>query len=248
MTPAGGRHSAVAGRTTRLIDEFTEARDLGCGAAESGFILRRSPDVVRAPTCASSPKLAYPRLGFQPRTGRSPRISQWRSCRLRIALRMSTSRSRSTSGGRNAFGVCGRARDVHGARLPVATRRSGVRDRRRVERRRGSARLPVRGAAAVSLTRDQRQARCVSVKSTARPSAGGVGRRRRSHSRKVAKQRKARRSATVRQLEAGPRRSRCAVVCGAGCLSSRSRLGWPGGRNRSFLCCIYPEHVQERRI
>lgn len=29
MTPTGGRHSAVAGRTARLIDEFAEARDLG---------------------------------------------------------------------------------------------------------------------------------------------------------------------------------------------------------------------------
>ena len=50
MTPAGARHSAIAVRIARLLDEYAEARDLGvCGTAEPGFILQRSPDVVRAP-------------------------------------------------------------------------------------------------------------------------------------------------------------------------------------------------------
>ena len=64
MTPTGGRHSAVAGRIARLIDEFAEARDLGiCGAAEPGFILGRSPDIVRAPDVCFVAKARIPATG-----------------------------------------------------------------------------------------------------------------------------------------------------------------------------------------
>ena len=65
MTPTGGRHSAVAGRIARLIDEFAEARDLGiCGAAEPGFILRRSPDDVRTPGVCFVAKARIPAKGI----------------------------------------------------------------------------------------------------------------------------------------------------------------------------------------
>lgn len=48
--PTGGVHGKVAARIGRLLDEYVEARRLGivCGA-ETGFILQRDPDVVRAP-------------------------------------------------------------------------------------------------------------------------------------------------------------------------------------------------------
>ncbi|MCY4662234.1 MAG: Uma2 family endonuclease [Acidobacteria bacterium] len=50
MTPSGARHSAVAARIARLLDEHADAHDLGvCGAADPGFVLRRNPDSVRAP-------------------------------------------------------------------------------------------------------------------------------------------------------------------------------------------------------
>ena len=53
MTPAGARHGAVTVRIGRLLDEYVEAHGLGvCCGAETGFILRRSPDTVRAPDAA----------------------------------------------------------------------------------------------------------------------------------------------------------------------------------------------------
>ena len=50
MSPAGGAHGVVSVRAGRLLDEYVEAHRLGvvCGA-ETGFILRRQPDTVRAP-------------------------------------------------------------------------------------------------------------------------------------------------------------------------------------------------------
>ncbi len=53
MTPTGGRHGALAVRIGRLLDEHVEAHDLGvCCGAETGFILKRDPDTVRAPDAA----------------------------------------------------------------------------------------------------------------------------------------------------------------------------------------------------
>ncbi len=50
MPPSGARHSAVAARITRLLDEHADAHDLGvCGAADPASVLRRNPDSVRAP-------------------------------------------------------------------------------------------------------------------------------------------------------------------------------------------------------
>lgn len=53
MTPTGGEHGIVAMRIGVLISEYVEAHHLGvCFAAETGFILQRDPDTVRAPDVA----------------------------------------------------------------------------------------------------------------------------------------------------------------------------------------------------
>ena len=64
MPPTGGRHGKVAVRIGRLLDEHVEARDRGvvCGA-ETGFILRRDPDVVRAPDVSFVAKARIPVTG-----------------------------------------------------------------------------------------------------------------------------------------------------------------------------------------
>lgn len=50
MPPAGGRHGSVAMRTGALLSVHARANQLGeVFAAETGFILRRDPDTVRAP-------------------------------------------------------------------------------------------------------------------------------------------------------------------------------------------------------
>ena len=65
MTPAGARHSAIAVRVARLLDEYAEAHDLGvCGTAEPGFILRRDPDIVRAPDVSFVAKARIPATGI----------------------------------------------------------------------------------------------------------------------------------------------------------------------------------------
>lgn len=53
MTPAGFEHGRVASRVNFLIAQHVLASDLGAVlAAETGFILARSPDTVRAPDVA----------------------------------------------------------------------------------------------------------------------------------------------------------------------------------------------------
>lgn len=53
MTPSGGTHGIVAMRMGVLLSEYVEAHRLGvCFAAETGFILQRDPDTVRAPDVA----------------------------------------------------------------------------------------------------------------------------------------------------------------------------------------------------
>ena len=50
MPPAGGRHGGVAMRVGALLDAHVSTSQLGrVFAAETGFILRRNPDTVRAP-------------------------------------------------------------------------------------------------------------------------------------------------------------------------------------------------------
>jgi Uma2 family endonuclease len=51
--PAGFRHGRIAARLAHRLSERVEANDLGvvC-AAETGFVLKREPDTVRAPDVA----------------------------------------------------------------------------------------------------------------------------------------------------------------------------------------------------
>ena len=53
MPPAGGRHGSVAMRIGALLNTYVRSHGLGeVFAAETGFILRRDPDTVRAPDAA----------------------------------------------------------------------------------------------------------------------------------------------------------------------------------------------------
>ena len=61
MSPAGGRHGRIAGKVYRRIANFVEQNQLGeTYAAETGFLLSRSPDTVRAPDVAF---VSHDRLG-----------------------------------------------------------------------------------------------------------------------------------------------------------------------------------------
>ena len=52
-TPTGAAHGVVTAWIGRLLHEHVSTRGLGvCCGAETGFILRRDPDVVRAPDAA----------------------------------------------------------------------------------------------------------------------------------------------------------------------------------------------------
>lgn len=53
MSPNGGRHGRVTSRIGAFIETFATAHALGAAfGAETGFSLRRSPDLVRAPGVA----------------------------------------------------------------------------------------------------------------------------------------------------------------------------------------------------
>ena len=53
LAPAGGRHGSVAMRIANRLANYVNERHLGeVFAAETGFILRRDPDTVRAPDAA----------------------------------------------------------------------------------------------------------------------------------------------------------------------------------------------------
>jgi Uma2 family endonuclease len=64
MAPTGGEHGVLTVRLGRLLDEYIEAHDLGivCGA-ETGFVLRRTPDTVRAPDVSFVAKERIPTTG-----------------------------------------------------------------------------------------------------------------------------------------------------------------------------------------
>ena len=52
MSPAGGRHGRIAAKLARRLGDHVEQHGLGeTFAAETGFLLRRDPDTVRAPGC-----------------------------------------------------------------------------------------------------------------------------------------------------------------------------------------------------
>lgn len=65
MAPTGGEHGVSTVRIGRILDEYVEAHDLGiCSGAETGFILQRDPDIVRAPDAAFIAKARIPETGI----------------------------------------------------------------------------------------------------------------------------------------------------------------------------------------
>jgi Uma2 family endonuclease len=53
MSPAGSEHGAVTLRLSTLLDQFVTDRGLGLAfGAETGFLIHRDPDTVRAPDLA----------------------------------------------------------------------------------------------------------------------------------------------------------------------------------------------------
>src|SRR2546430_2242033 len=53
MSPAGAEHGRVAARMVRSLDAHVEARRLGAVfSTETGFLISRKPDHVRAPDAA----------------------------------------------------------------------------------------------------------------------------------------------------------------------------------------------------
>lgn len=53
MSPAGGRHGRIAGRVFKLLVNHVDEHELGYAfAAETGFMISREPDTVRAPDAA----------------------------------------------------------------------------------------------------------------------------------------------------------------------------------------------------
>lgn len=65
MAPTGGKHGVLTIRIGRILDEYVEAHDLGaCSGAETGFILQRAPDIVRAPDAAFIAKARIPETGI----------------------------------------------------------------------------------------------------------------------------------------------------------------------------------------
>ena len=65
MPPAGARHGSVAMRVGIFVGSYVRANRLGeVFAAETGFILRRNPDTVRAPDASSVSSARLPPGGL----------------------------------------------------------------------------------------------------------------------------------------------------------------------------------------
>lgn len=64
MAPTSGQHGESAFNIAGILRTFIKAHDLGIGAgAETGFLLSRNPDTVRAPDCAFIRKERVPAEG-----------------------------------------------------------------------------------------------------------------------------------------------------------------------------------------
>src|SRR5262245_45537477 len=64
MPPTGALHSRLAVRIGRLLDEHVEAGQLGeVFGADTGFVLARDPDIVRAPDAAFVAREKVPATG-----------------------------------------------------------------------------------------------------------------------------------------------------------------------------------------
>lgn len=65
MAPTGGEHGVLTVRVAYVLHAYVQDNDLGivCGA-ETGFILQRTPDIVRAPDAAFIAKARIPETGI----------------------------------------------------------------------------------------------------------------------------------------------------------------------------------------
>ena len=65
MSPAGSRHGRIASRVNSLLDQAVRQGGLGATfGAETGFILSRNPDTVRAPAAAFVAASRVPAAGL----------------------------------------------------------------------------------------------------------------------------------------------------------------------------------------
>lgn len=65
MSPGGSEHGAIALRISTLLDQFVTANGLGLAfVAETGFLLARDPETVRAPDFAFVCKERLPASGL----------------------------------------------------------------------------------------------------------------------------------------------------------------------------------------
>src|SRR5829696_4911792 len=61
MSPAGAEHGVVALRIGSFLRDFVESNDLGfVFAAETGFMISRDPDLLRAPDASFVHKTRFP--------------------------------------------------------------------------------------------------------------------------------------------------------------------------------------------
>lgn len=64
MTPTGAEHGVVTARLAYVLHEYALRHGGVCCGAETGFVLRRSPDVVRAPDAAFVTRERIPKAGI----------------------------------------------------------------------------------------------------------------------------------------------------------------------------------------
>ncbi len=65
MAPTGGEHGVLTVRVAYMLHAYVQDNDLGvCSGAETGFILQRAPDIVRAPDAAFIAKARIPESGI----------------------------------------------------------------------------------------------------------------------------------------------------------------------------------------
>ena len=65
MTPTGAEHGTVTACLSHVLREYVLEHDAGaCCGAETGFILRRAPDIVRAPDAAFVSRERIPKTGI----------------------------------------------------------------------------------------------------------------------------------------------------------------------------------------
>ncbi|MCY4030217.1 MAG: Uma2 family endonuclease [Acidobacteria bacterium] len=64
MTPTGAEHGVVTARVAYVLQEYALRHGGVCCGAETGFVLRRAPDVVRAPDAAFVAAERIPETGI----------------------------------------------------------------------------------------------------------------------------------------------------------------------------------------